>query len=129
VKRSLMLFLVSAMLIGSLTGCGCASKDAGTAQNGNSTTTEDTQSGASTNDPAGSNGSGSSAQDQPGNGTDGANTGDSNTIGSGESGSSSSGGSGDSIMNDVGDAITGNDTTDGGVAIDDMLRNGRVCDN
>lgn len=128
-KRNLMLLLVSALLVFSLTGCGCASKDAGTTQNSDVPTTEDTQSGAGTNDTAGSGGSGSSAQDRPSNGTDGANTGDGNTIGSGSSGSGS-GGSGDSIMEDVGDAMTGNDTAgEGGVAIDDMLRNGRVRDN
>ena len=37
VKRNLMLFLVSALLVCSLTACGCASKDAGSAQNSNGT--------------------------------------------------------------------------------------------
>ena len=118
-KRNLMLLLVSAMLVYTLTGCGCSSRDAGTTQT-EPTTPPETQ--TETTQPE---------DNSLPNGTDGNNTGDGNTIGSGSSGSdNSSGSNGDSIMEDVGDAMTGNDTAaNDGVAIDDMLRNGRVRDN
>ena len=123
-KRNLMLLLVSALMVYTLTGCGCSSRDAGTTQTP-PTTSQETQ--TETTQPENST--------LP-NGTDGNNTGDGNTTGSGNSGNG-----GNSIMEDTGDAIrdgvenatdamTGNGTAaNDGVAIDDMLRNGRVRDN
>jgi len=120
VKRNLMLLLVSALLVYTLTGCGCSSRDAGTTQT-QPTTPPETQ--TETTQPE---------DNSLPNGTDGNNTGDGSTIGSGSAsnGGSSSGSNDNSIMEDVGDAMTGNDTAaNDGVAIDDMLRNGRVRDN
>ncbi len=136
-KRNLMLFLVSALLVCSLTACGCASKDAGNTQSNNGTTStmqpESNSSGANSpgNDSAQSTDRPGSSDSNTGNGTNGANTGDGTTIGPGESMPEDAGSAIENGVNDAADAITGNDAanSDGGVSIDDMLRNGRVRDN
>jgi len=118
VKRNLMLLLVSALLVYTLTGCGCSSRDAGTTQ-AEPTTPPETQ--TETTQPE---------DNSLPNGTDGNNTGDGNTIGSGEAMLEDAGDAIRDGVDDATDAITGNDTAAGdGVAIDDMLRNGRVRDN
>ena len=131
-KRNLMLLLVSALLVYSLTACGCASKDAGTVQNGNATT-ENTQPGTNNNDANGNGGilDNGPADNGVGNGTNGANTGDGNTIGAGEAMIEDAGDAIKDGVNGVTDAITGTDTTNNnnGVAIDDMLRNGNARTN
>ena len=117
-KRNLMLLLVSALLVYTLTGCGCSSRDAGTTQPQTAippeTQTETTRPEDST---------------LP-NGTDGNNTGDGNTIGPGEAMLDDAGDAIRDGVDNATDAMTGNDNAaNDGVAIDDMLRNGRVRDN
>ena len=68
-------------------------------------------------------------ENNSGSGTDGANTGDGTTVGPGESMLEDTGDAIRDGVDNAADAITGNDTAGDGVAIDDMLRNGRVRDN
>ena len=127
-KKNLMLLLVSALLVYSLTACGCAARDTGTTQN--NPTAETTQPEANNGDTNNGAANSGSSDTGVGNGTDGANIGDGNTIGSGESMLENAGDAIQDGVNDAADAITGNDSANGdGVAIDDMLRNGRVRDN
>ena len=123
-KRNLMLFLVSALLVCSLTACGCASKDAGSAQNSNGTADtmqpETAPTVPDTVPPA----------DRPE--TDMGDTAidDGTAVTPGDSMLEDAGDAIQNGVNDAADAITGNDTVNGGgVSIDDMLRNGRVRDN
>lgn len=124
-KRNLMLFLVSALLVCSLTACGCASKDAGSAQTGNGTA--DTMQPEA--DPAVPDAV--PPADRPENGTDDTVIDDGTAVRPGDSLLEDAGDAIENGVNDAADAITGNDgmNTDGGVSIDDMLRNGRVRDN
>lgn len=124
-KRRLMLLLTSALLIGNLTACGCSSKDAGSASGDHSTETAQ-PSDSSTGQ---ANDSITDSSTHPGTGTDGANTGDGSTIGSGESLLEDAGDALRDGAEDIGDAVTGHDSADSGVAIDDMLRNGRIRSN
>ena len=124
-RRNLMLLLVSALLVYTLTGCGCASKDTGAGTNGSTgansgTTTQETRPEPSMD---------TTRPDDSGSGTDGANTGDGTTVGPGESMLEDTGDAIRDGVDNAADAITGNDTAGDGVAIDDMLRNGRVRDN
>ena len=124
-KRNLMLFLVSALLVCSLTACGCASKDAGSAQN-NTGTTDTMQPEANPNDTPDA----VPPVDRPENGTDDAVIDDGTAVRPGDSILEDAGDAIENGVNDAADAITGNDAVNGdGVSIDDMLRNGRVRDN
>ena len=129
-KRTLMLFMATALLVFSLASCGCSAQQAGTqsetgSQNGSTVT-------------GGDNGN-SNGQSNAGNGTA---NGQSNT-GNGTEQSPNSpmhdsdGNVIDETIDDItgavenaGDALTGNDThnTTGGVSYEQMLRNGRVHD-
>ncbi len=134
-KRNLAYLLVSALLVFSLTACGCTAtpQDAGGANN--STQEENSQSGNTQN--GGQNGSQSGGQNG-GQGSDSQNGGSSvigNGGNSGNGGGNSSSGSTveegmDNIQNGVDNAIddiTGTDRpADGGVPFDEMLENGKV---
>ena len=127
-SKSLMLILTMAMLVWSLTACGCTAKQAGeqeqTSNNGQSDSAivDDNNSGGSGGGAANSGESGSAA----------------NGSGAGNDQNGSAGnGVGDAITNGIddmtgavenaGDALTGNSAT-GGVSYEQMLRNARVHD-
>ena len=124
-KRNLMLFLVSALLVCSLTACGCASKDAGSAQNSNGTA-DTMQPEAKPTVPENT-----APADRPEAGTNDTVIDGDTAVRPGDSMLEDAGDAIENGVNDAADAITGNDAanTDGGVSIDDMLRNGRVRDN
>lgn len=125
-KRSFALFCVFALLIASLTACGCsASQQDDTAQNGSSAQGDtDSQNGSSSQEDTGSqNGSAVIGGDTA---TDHSET--QNDAGNGSTGGSLEEGTDDirdSIDNAV-DDITDQDNASGGVSYEQMLRNGQV---
>ena len=124
-KRNLMLFLVSALLVCSLTACGCASKDAGSTQNSNGTaeTVQPEAKPAVPEDTA--------PADRPETGTDDTVIDNGTAVRPGDSVLEDAGDAIENGVNNAADAITGTDgaNTNNGVSIDDMLRTGRVRDN
>lgn len=126
-KRNLAYLLVSALLVFSLTACGCTAtpQDAGGA---NSSTQEESGQGGSTQ-----NGGQNDSQNGGQNG--GQNNG-SAVIGNGGGNGSGNGSSGntqnpveegmDNIQNGVDDITGTNRPDDGGVPFDEMLENGKV---
>ena len=130
-KRCLMLFMTTALLVFSLAACGCSAQQAGTdtdSQNGGSSQNDtgnqndsavlDSDNG-STNNGSANSGTGSTDQtpndplyDEDGNIIDDTLDGISDAV------------------DDVGDAVTGNDMHEitGGVSYEQMLRNGRIHD-
>ncbi|MBE6995406.1 MAG: hypothetical protein E7429_01540 [Ruminococcaceae bacterium] len=124
-KRTLMLFMATALLVFSLASCGCSAQQAGT-QSGT-----DTQNGSAvTGNDTGSNSSSGSANGQTNTGNGTAQTPNDPML-------DSDGNVIDETIDDItgavdnaGDALTGNDAhnTTGGVSYEQMLRNGRVRD-
>lgn len=125
-SKSLMLILTMAMLVWSLTACGCTAKQAGeqdqTSNNGQSDSAiiDDNGSGdsAANGGGAGNGESGSAANGGGAGSGESGSAANGGGIGSGESGSAGTG---------TGNALTGNSAT-GGVSYEQMLRNARVHD-